>query len=135
MVEVHSPQLASGYRHRPAEAAAAFVDGWYRTGDVACLDPDGYLHVLGRAVDLAAAPSPGVRYAAVVPDRDTGRWVAAVVTTARRVAPAARAAVDAEHGPAAAARLVVVPVDRLPLTEQGKPDRPAIRRLGAAAAA
>jgi len=30
---------------------------------------------------------------------------------------------------------VVVPVDALPLTEQGKPDRPAIRRLGARAAA
>ena len=31
--------------------------------------------------------------------------------------------------------LVVVPVDEVPLTEQGKPDRPAIRRLGAMVAA
>ncbi len=78
---------------------------------------------------------PDVRYAAVVPDEGTRRWVAAVVTTARRIAPAARAAVCAEHGAAAAARVVVLPVDRLPLTEQGKPDRSAIRRLAAAAAA
>ena len=31
--------------------------------------------------------------------------------------------------------LVVVPVEPMPLTEQGKPDRPAIRRLGVLAAA
>ena len=151
--EVRSPQLASGYRNRAAEAEAAFVDGWYRTGDVACLDADGFLHVLGRAGDLAGAPTradggtvtpvavadtlcrvPGVRYAVVVPDQDTGRWVAAVVGAAG-AAPAARAAVAAEHGPAAAGLLVVVPVDEVPLTEQGKPDRPAIRRLGAMVAA
>jgi hypothetical protein len=31
--------------------------------------------------------------------------------------------------------LVVVPVEQMPLTEQGKPDRPAIRRLGVLGAA
>jgi len=154
VAEVRSPQVASGYRNRPAEAAAAFVDGWYRTGDVACLDAEGYLHVLGRARDLAAAPVrddgtpvtptavedtlcrvPGIRYAVVVPDQDTGRWVAVVVTTASGIGSAASAAVADEHGPAAAAALVVVPVDEVPLTEQGKPDRTAIRSLGARAAA
>jgi fatty-acyl-CoA synthase len=152
VVEVRSPQLASGYRNRPA---TAFVDGWYRTGDVARLDAEGCLHVLGRAVDLAGAPAradgstvtpvavadtlcrvAGVRYAVVVPDRETGRWVAALVTSCGTgVAAAARAAVAAEHGAATADLLIVVPVDEVPLTEQGKPDRPAIRRLGARAAA
>ena len=150
VVEVRSPQLASGYRNRPAEAAIAFVDGWYRTGDVARLDADGYLHILGRARDLTTAPVrddgtlvtptavqdtlcrvPGIRYAVVVPDLDTGRWVAAVVTAAAGIGSAARAAVADEHGPAAAALLAVVPVDEVPLTEQGKPDRPTIRHLGA----
>jgi fatty-acyl-CoA synthase len=154
VVEVRSPQLASGYRNRPAEEAAAFVDGWYRTGDVARLDAEGYLHILGRAGDLATAPVradgtvvtptavqdtlcglPGIRYAVVVPDRDTGRWVAAVVTTATPVAPTVRTAVALAHGAEAADMLVVVPVEQMPLTEQGKPDRPAIRRLGVLAAA
>jgi fatty-acyl-CoA synthase len=154
VVEVRSPQLASGYRNRPDEAAAAFVDGWYRTGDVARLDAEGYLYILGRAGDLATAPVradgtvvtptavqdtlcglPGIRYAVVVPDRDTGRWVAAVVTTATPVAPTVRTAVAAAHGAEAADMLVVVPVEQMPLTEQGKPDRPAIRRLGVLAAA
>jgi fatty-acyl-CoA synthase len=154
VVEVRSPQLASGYRNRAAEEAAAFVDGWYRTGDVARLDDEGYLYILGRAGDLATAPVradgtvvtptavqdtlcglPGIRYAVVVPDRDTGRWVAAVVTTATPVAPAVRTAVAVAHGAEAADMLVVVPVERVPLTEQGKPDRPAIRLLGVLAAA
>ena len=39
------------------------------------------------------------------------------------------------HGAEAADMLVVVPVEQMPLTEQGKPDRPAIRRLGVLAAA
>jgi fatty-acyl-CoA synthase len=152
VVEVRSSQVAAGYRNLPA---TAFVDGWYRTGDVARLDAEGYLHVLGRAGDLEGAPTradgttvtpvavadtlcrvPGVRYAVVVPDRDTRRWVAAVVTSCEAgVGPAARAAVAAEHGDTTADMLVVVPVDAVPLTEQGKPDRPAIRSLGARAAA
>ena len=154
VVEVRSAQVANGYRHRPVEAAAAFVDGWYRTGDVARLDAEGYLHVLGRAGDLADAPTradgaavtpvevadtlcrvPGARYAVVVPDRDAERWVAAIVTSCAGIRATAHAAVATEHGAAAADLLVVVPVDALPLTEQGKPDRPAVRRLGARAAA
>jgi acyl-CoA synthetase (AMP-forming)/AMP-acid ligase II len=151
VVEVRSPQVAAGYRNAPA---TAFVDGWYRTGDVARLDDEGYLHILGRAVDLVGAPTPvdggtvtpvavadtlcrvqGVRYAVVVADRDTGRWVAAVVTSDAGIGAAARAAVTAEHGDTTAALLVVVPVDAIPLTEQGKPDRPTIRRLGRCVAA
>jgi fatty-acyl-CoA synthase len=78
---------------------------------------------------------PGIRYAVVVPDQDTGRWVVAAVTADVGIGSAARPAVAAEHGPSAAALLVVVPVDEVPLTEQGKPDRAAIRGLGARAAA
>ena len=33
-------------------------------------------------------------------------------------------------GPAVASTVIVLPVDQIPLTEQGKPNRPEIRRLG-----
>jgi acyl-CoA synthetase (AMP-forming)/AMP-acid ligase II len=51
-IEVRSPAMAAGYRNRPVEQAAAFRDGWYRTGDLGRLDDEGYLHILGRAADI-----------------------------------------------------------------------------------
>jgi fatty-acyl-CoA synthase len=44
---------------------------------------------------------------------------------------ACHAAAAAEHGPDVAAALRLLPVERVPLTEQGKPDRRAIRTLAA----
>ena len=35
------PGDGAGYRNRPVEQAQAFVDGWYHTGDLGRLDPDG----------------------------------------------------------------------------------------------
>lgn len=46
------PGITSGYFHREAETRAAFVDGWFRTGDLGHLDPDGYLVVTDRKKDL-----------------------------------------------------------------------------------
>ncbi|MGY1690715.1 class I adenylate-forming enzyme family protein [Geodermatophilus sp. SYSU D01105] len=148
-IEVRSPAMAQGYRHRPREQAANFVDGWYRSGDLGHLDGDGYLHVLGRGVDCTEVDGvlvtpvgvqdtlcrvPEVRYAVVVVDRDHGTRIAAAVPwPGRTVLPdACRAAVAAEHGRAVADTVVVLPMDRIPLTEQGKPDRPELRRRAAA---
>jgi fatty-acyl-CoA synthase len=69
-IEVRSPAMAAGYRNRPVEQAAAFRDGWYRTGDLGRLDDEGYLHILGRAaVPLARVP----RTEQGKPDRPTIR--------------------------------------------------------------
>jgi malonyl-CoA/methylmalonyl-CoA synthetase len=49
---VRGPQVFAGYWGRPEATAAAFVDGWFATGDVAVHDPEGY-RLLGRAsVDI-----------------------------------------------------------------------------------
>jgi malonyl-CoA/methylmalonyl-CoA synthetase len=49
---VRGPQVFAEYWRRPEETAASFVDGWFRTGDVAVREPDGY-RLLGRAsVDI-----------------------------------------------------------------------------------
>jgi acyl-CoA synthetase (AMP-forming)/AMP-acid ligase II len=45
--------LFSGYWRAPEATAAAFAEGgWYRTGDIAKLTPDGYLYILDRARDM-----------------------------------------------------------------------------------
>ncbi|MDP1554322.1 MAG: AMP-binding protein, partial [Hyphomonas sp.] len=51
-VVVRGPQLMSGYLRRPDETAAAYVDGWMRTGDIGSIDSDGYLRIVDRAKDM-----------------------------------------------------------------------------------
>ncbi|HEU4839811.1 MAG TPA: acyl-CoA synthetase [Ilumatobacteraceae bacterium] len=49
---VRGPQVFAGYWERPDATAESFVDGWFRTGDVAVHEPDGY-RLLGRSsVDI-----------------------------------------------------------------------------------
>ncbi|GAC1324142.1 MAG: long-chain fatty acid--CoA ligase [Mycobacteriales bacterium] len=77
----HSASLARGYWNNPQASADTFRDGWYYTGDLGRIDPDGYVYVLDRRPDLIISggmnlyPSelervilalPGVRECAVV---------------------------------------------------------------------
>ncbi len=50
---VKGENVFKGYWRLPEKTAAEFTaDGWFRTGDVACLDADGYVSIVGRAKDL-----------------------------------------------------------------------------------
>lgn len=102
-LQVRTPTIFDGYLNRPEATAEAFeADGWYRTGDVAVIDPAGMHRIVGReSVDLiksggyrigageietALLGHPGVGEVAVVglPDEDLGqRIVAFVVGDAR----------------------------------------------------
>ena len=46
---VRGPWVVSGYYK---SSASPLVDGWFPTGDVATLDPDGYLHITDRSKDV-----------------------------------------------------------------------------------
>jgi len=41
-----------GYLKNPEATAAAFADGWYHTGDLAVLHPDGYVEIKDRSKDI-----------------------------------------------------------------------------------
>lgn len=95
---VRGPNVCAGYWRRPDATAAAFVDGWFRTGDFGSRDPDGRITLHGRRSDLIISggfniypreieelllQQPGVREAAVVGAADARRGevpVAYVVT-------------------------------------------------------
>jgi long-chain acyl-CoA synthetase len=49
---VRGPSIFKNYWKRPEETAQAFVDGWFKTGDIGNLDADGYLSVTDRKKDL-----------------------------------------------------------------------------------
>jgi malonyl-CoA/methylmalonyl-CoA synthetase len=52
-IEVRGPNLFLEYLNRPDATEEAFRDGWFRTGDMAVRDPDGYVRIVGRrATDL-----------------------------------------------------------------------------------
>jgi long-chain acyl-CoA synthetase len=141
------PHVVQGYYGAPEKTAAAIRGGWLRTGDVASVDADGFVHVLDRLKDMinrggekifglevenVLYACPGVAEAAVVgaPHAVWGEVPVAFV------APFPGAAVDAEalRG-ACAARLAdyKVPVafrfvEKLPRNPGGKVLKAELRR-------
>ncbi|MEU6533204.1 acyl-CoA synthetase [Streptomyces sp. NPDC046928] len=105
-IQVRGPNLFTAYLNRPDATRDAFTaDGWFRTGDMAVREPDGYVRIVGRkATDLiksggykigageienALLEHPGVREAAVTgePDADLGERIVAWVVPADPQAP------------------------------------------------
>ncbi|HCA84605.1 MAG TPA: acyl-CoA synthetase [Streptomyces sp.] len=97
-LQLTAPTLFAGYLNRPEATAGSFTaDGWFRTGDIAAVGPDGHHRIVGRAstdliksggyrigageVENALLDHPAVREAAVVgaPHSDLGQQVVAYV--------------------------------------------------------
>jgi long-chain acyl-CoA synthetase len=49
---VRGPSVFKGYWNRPEETQNAFIDGWFKTGDIGNIDADGYLSVTDRKKEL-----------------------------------------------------------------------------------
>ena len=49
---LRGPNLMKGYLNRPDATGEAIVDGWFRTGDVAEIDADGWIHIKDRIKDM-----------------------------------------------------------------------------------
>jgi fatty-acyl-CoA synthase len=49
---VQGPNVARGYWGLPDATAQSFQDGWFRTGDVAVADEDGYVTIVDRLKDM-----------------------------------------------------------------------------------
>jgi long-chain acyl-CoA synthetase len=66
---VRSRAVLRGYWNRPEDLAQVRTeDGWLRTGDLARIDPDGYIFLTGRKKDLCK--TAGGKYVAPVPLED-----------------------------------------------------------------
>jgi long-chain acyl-CoA synthetase len=51
-VLVRGPVVFEGYWNNPAATADAFDDGWFKTGDLGFVDPDGYVWITGRKKEI-----------------------------------------------------------------------------------
>ena len=111
-VQVRGSNVFREYWRNPDATAAAFVDGWFRTGDLGEQSPDGYVALRGRATDLIISGGfniypreiedllleiPGIKEVAVVgvPDPRRGEVPVAYVVIAEGFdAEVARAACE-----------------------------------------
>jgi fatty-acyl-CoA synthase len=145
-VEVRGPWIASDYYNDPA-GAEKFHDGWLRTGDVASIDPQGFMRITDRAKDLIKSGGewissvelenelmshPDVAEAAVIakPDeRWTERPLACVV---RREGCSCTPDALREHLAARVAKWWIpdefVFIEAVPKTSVGKFDKKVLRR-------
>jgi long-chain acyl-CoA synthetase len=93
---IRGPQVMLGYWNRPEETALVIRNGWFHTGDVAVMDPDGYFAIVDRLKEMVLVSGfnvypnevedvlyhhPKISKAAVigVPDDQTGEAVKAFV--------------------------------------------------------
>jgi fatty-acyl-CoA synthase len=51
-LHVRGPWIARSYFQLPDEADKFTADGWFRTGDIATIDPEGYMRITDRTKDL-----------------------------------------------------------------------------------
>jgi long-chain acyl-CoA synthetase len=51
-LRIKGPNVMKGYWNRPEETKAAFVDGFFLTGDIGTMDGDGYFYIVDRKKDM-----------------------------------------------------------------------------------
>jgi len=98
-IAAKGPQIMKGYWQKPEETANTMMDGWFLTGDIGVMEPDGYFRIVDRKKDMIVvsgfnvypnevedvlAAHPGITEVAVigVPDDAMGEAVKAFIVKA-----------------------------------------------------
>ena len=150
VLHVRTPSASPGYWNHPDHTRRAFVNGWFRTGDLLTRDADGFYRHQGRADDVFKVAGqwvipadvegvllahPAVAEAAVVGAADAGGLVKAFAfVVAKNGARGERladelAALSAERLPPHQRPRRIALVDALPRTATGKLQRFVLKEL------
>jgi len=156
---VTGPHIMLGYLNQPDLTSAVLHDGWYNTGDVATIDEDGFITIVGRESRFAKVGGEQVPFAAVeealamltggsedgvlravvtaVPDESTGERLVVIHTALDR----SPGELVKELAKAGLPRLFIptpvdfYEIDTMPLIGIGKVDLEAINRFAQQASA
>ena len=148
-IVARGPQVMHGYVDDGHGNGDAFVDGWFRTGDIGRFDPEGRLTIVDRRKDIiitggenvasrevedVLAGHPDIADVAVVgaPDPEWGERIVAVIVAAPDAADGlAERAVAHCRGELAGFKTPrqVELVESLPVNDNGKVDKRALRDL------
>jgi long-chain acyl-CoA synthetase len=143
-IEIRGATLMKEYFRDPESTRKAMRDGWLRTGDVARMDPDGFIFIVGRSKEMilrggenispleieeVAVKHPAVREAAAVgvPDRIWGETVGLCVVRRSAVTEAELVEHCKAHLSPFKVPQKVVFVEELPRNAVGKVTRNALR--------
>ncbi len=147
VIEVRGPNVFKGYWQMPEKTADELrADGFFITGDLAKIDGDGYVHIVGRAKDLIISggyniypkeielvldDQPGVKESAVigVPHPDFGETVVAVIVPEGKDQPSADALLSATNQAIARFKQPrkLIFTDELPRNTMGKVQKNLLR--------
>jgi fatty-acyl-CoA synthase len=147
MVVVRGPSVTPGYVDEAANQGVLLPDGWFNSGDLGRIDPDGFLWITGRAKDViirgghnidptvieeTLLKHPDVVLAAAVskPDSYAGELPIAyvqLVPNAKTTADEVQAFAQANSSERAAAPKEIILIEKMPLTDVGKPAKVQLR--------
>lgn len=149
ILEIKGPNVFKGYRNMPEKTAEEFrADGYFITGDIATMDAQGRVAIVGRGKDLIISGGLNIypkeiegeidEHVAVtesavigVPHPDFGESVVAVVVAAGGANPTQDAIINALDGKLARFKIPrrVFFVDELPRNAMGKVQKNLLRDL------
>jgi len=143
---VSGPNVIREYWNRPDATAIAFIDGWFRSGDLGYFDEDGYIFISDRLKDMIISGGENIYSAEVecvimempqvsgvalvaIPDEKWGEVPLAVVSLARGTSLTGQDIVNHLTGRLATYKIPkqVVFTDELPRTASGKIRKTALR--------
>lgn len=147
LVVVKGPSVTPGYVDGAYDQGILLPDGWFNSGDLGRIDPDGFLWITGRAKDViirgghnidptvieeTLLKHPDVVLAAAVskPDSYAGELPIAyvqLVPHAKTTAEEVQAFAQAHSPERAAAPKEIILIERMPLTDVGKPAKVQLR--------
>ncbi|MCA9038202.1 MAG: acyl-CoA synthetase [Planctomycetaceae bacterium] len=147
-IQVRGPNVFQEYWNRPEATVESFVDGWFRTGDMAVIE-DGYYRIMGRSsvdiiksggyklsaleIEASLLDHPAIAQCAVVglPDDTWGEMVAAAVVLRGKEsldADSLRCWCRDRVSPYKIPRRLLI-IDELPRNAMGKVTKPAVTLL------